>query len=476
MLGTRALLSSVGWTASATVVRAVAGLLGFIVMTQLLPPEAFGIGALLGSIIAICDAVVGHQVLESLVQRRALTAQHKTTSFWLFMAVAVLIFVAALFFAPWFARFYGEAELAYLLPLTMLAPLMSAATAVPYALLSREMRFVPLAITNATADAAGAVLGVLFASAGFGAISFVAMFVGAAAVRFVGCLSVAKWRPAFAFHVAAARDLFGFNMAVIGLRLVASAEQALPSLVVGRILGTLALGQFSVAKRVIELISEMIARPIETVALPVASKLQLSLEELREHYQSAVRFAAAIAGPVFFGILLTADLLVPMVLGAEWSGSVVAVQLLSLIGISAALGGINGATLRGTGHPGAALFSQVIRTILTAALVFLLSPYGIGGVAAGIGLAAYLHIPISVLILSRTVGVPMIDQLRPTFLPFLCTGVMVGTVLLLRSADFSGQPTLELTLAVICGVIIYLSAGLLVLKHTVRNVMIGRFG
>src|SRR3546814_8971791 len=98
-------------------------------------------------------------------------------------------------------------------------------SAVPTALLTRDMRFDLLALRSVLGLSVGGAVGIGMALDGFGAWSLVGQQLTQQAIIAAVLWSTGRWRPGLGFSLRHLRELLGFGSQMIGLKLVKLGEQ-----------------------------------------------------------------------------------------------------------------------------------------------------------------------------------------------------------------------------------------------------------
>ena len=121
--------------------------------------------------------------------------------------------------------------------------------------------------------------------------------------------------------------------------------------VVGRSLGSAALGGYSVANRLVTMIGEMLISSIQIVAVPAMSLVQGDKQRLAKGLEEGTVLSAAIACPAFVGLMMLAPELVPLLFGAHWVIAVPVVQVLCIAGILRSFCAMHHPALLAIGRP-----------------------------------------------------------------------------------------------------------------------------
>lgn len=398
----------------------------FLVTSRLLAPEDFGAVALAAAVVALVGVAVPTAFGEALIQRADLRRDHLDTVFWMSLLVGAAGFAAIVLLAPAAAAWSGVPVLAQILPVLGLRLLFDAALTVPASLIVRRMQFRLVALRTAVANGLGAVVCLVLVLQGFALWALVAaQLVTSAAAWAVAQLS-AGWRPGLSVSRAALRDLGRFGLYAMGGR--ALTEARIDQIVMGWALGPAALGLFYFARRLHQMLADLTSGAFSPVSNALMASLQSEPEKRREAFLTASFAAAAVAFPVFLGLIAVAPRAVPMVFGSQWTGAVFAVQCLSAVGLMAALGVLQAALIRNLGRPDWWFRYQAAMQLSTIPIVLLLAPAGLDAILAGIVARTLLLWPLSVRMAGRMLDMAPARYLANLAAPALAAALMAGAV------------------------------------------------
>jgi PST family polysaccharide transporter len=126
------------------------------------------------------------------------------------------------------------------------------------------------------------------------------------------------------------RELLAFGSHVSGFQIMNYLERNLDNMLIGRFAGAEQLAFYAKAYEMMRLPLQQITGPVALVALPALSRLAETPERYRRAYLRVTRVLMLLAIPIGPLAILSADVLVPFVLGPRWSGSVEMFRYLGL--------------------------------------------------------------------------------------------------------------------------------------------------
>ncbi len=305
----------------------------------------------------------------------------------------------------------------------------------PRGLLTRELNFRSLAGVDA-AEAATLLLVTLgLALLGYGYWSLV---LSAVLSALVGALCAMRMRPhriAMPRRLSTLRDSLSFGGHVVLSRVAWYAYSNADFAIVGRVLGTAALGAYSFGWSIASIPVERVSATVGRVVLGVFSSLQRDYAAIRRYLLALTEGIALLTFPATVGLSLVAHDFVLVVLGAKWSEAIVPLQLLSLYAGVRSIDTLFPQILLATGHSRQnARFSMIALAVLPL-LFYLGSFWGTTGVA----LAWIVGFPLVVLPTNfrytlRLLGVSAGDYLRALWPALSATALMTIAVLAVRTA------------------------------------------
>lgn len=460
MTTTARLAGNAAWNVGGRLFQFAVGLVALAVIARWVGPHGYGVFALSWVVVGLVEIVVAAAPTDTLVQRRDLEAGHCNASFWAAMAIATLacaaIAAAADVVAGWLG---GGADLASILPLRAAMLPLAAAAAVPLALLMRANRFREMAAIEAVAGLVGSFAGIGAALAGAGIWSLVAMELVRQTIVTALAFLVARWMPGLRASRAHASDLLGFNVATWASWSLTYADAQWPRVLIGMVLGPQALGFFALGQRLGHQIGSVLMVPAYQIAMSGIARAQGDRDAVQRLGDSMMRAAAVVANPVFFGLAAIAPVLVPTVFGAHWTGAVVAVQVLMLLGVRGSMSMVQMALIRGMGRPGWHVISAAIGLALTVSFTGAVVEYGLLAVCVAIVARSFLLWPLSAWFVHRLVGLSARRQASAAIGPlFAALTMTVCTMGVVHWVGASAPAPVTLVLGVVSGAAVYFVA------------------
>lgn len=302
---------------------------------------------------------------------------------------------------------------------------------------------------------------------GYGAWSIVyGQIAGTVAATILSWI-VFPWMPSARMDGAVARRLLGFGKHIVGLGLLTGISLNVDYLLVGRFLGAEALGFYTLAFRLPDMLLLSICWALSRVLFPVFARLQHDPPALRHAYLESLRYTSAVVIPLGLGIAGTAPVLIPTLFGEKWAPAIPILQVLALYSTQHAVFFSIGDVFKALG-----LGSVLTRlTLLGGVVLYPLMVLGLV-VAGPIGVAASWVVGdlsrhlLSLRDLRRAAGVSASAVVLPFRAPLVAAVVMLLAVAVIERLSASASwITLVLQVAVggsvYLGILLGLDRGLL---------------
>ena len=308
------------WTGASQVMLQVIRTGAAIFVARLLTPSEYGL-AMLALVFASLVLVFSDLALgAALVQRKTLSERDRSTAFWITIGAGITFTVLGIALAGPVAGLYGQPSAEPLLAVLSLSFILTALGATQQSLLLREMDFRRLELLTVGGALAGAAAAVALAAAGTGPWAIIGQQLATAVITSALMWRASSWRPRLIFSGASLRDLGGFSAYLMGHRLLFYVHQNADRFIIGRFIGTAALGAYAVAYNVMLAPAARIGGPLQRVLAPAFSRMQDEPARIAAAWARVTRILATIVLPSLAGLVVVAPDFVPVVLGEPVGG------------------------------------------------------------------------------------------------------------------------------------------------------------
>lgn len=443
----RTALRGIGWTVARSVSSRLVGSAVFVVLARTLDPTDFGTVALASVFVVLISVLVESGFAEAIIQRDKVTPTDLNSAFWVNNAVGLALAVVMVGSAPLVATPLGQPQLAPVLQVLSTVFVLAALSSVPQAFLRRDLAFRAIALRGFAATVTGGAVGVAMAFAGAGVWSLVGQMVANALAGTVILWAMCPWRPGRSVSATSVRQLLSFSARITGERLALFVGRRSDDFLIGVVLGPVALGLYTVAYRVLLILTEIIIWTLEGVAFPLLSRLQNDPERRRRAFYALTGLSWAVAVPCFLLLAILAPEVTRLAFGTRWSGAVPVMQALALVGIPHSLVYCNKAAINASGRPEVSLRLALLTCLVSVVGFAVVVRWGILAVAVSYTVSGYLLALVSVAMVIRVMGLDTRTYLRRLVAPLVSGLLMIVAVLSVKASLSDGAADL-VTLAV----------------------------
>lgn len=429
----RRVLSGLIWGIASSGAVQVAQLCTSIVLVRLLSPQDYGLAgmALLfqGIVVMVADLSMG----AALIQRREITEADRSTVFWCTAAVGGLLTAGGIALSGPLADFYNQPAVRPLFAVLSTSFVLTALQVTPQALLDREMQFRLIYLRLGVSSIIGSMTALAAGFLGTGAWALIFGQVATSASGLLFIWASCSWRPRFLFSWNSLKDLGGYGIRLCGANLLSYTTANVDNLMVGRFLGSAALGIYSVAFNLMFLPISRVITPVQLALFPAFARWQDEHGEIANLWLRLLRVVGAGFLPAMLGFVVVAPDFVNVVLGRKWQSAAPVLQLLAAIALAQGLALVGQRVLAAVDRTRTVLRFGVLNTLAVMSAIAVGLHWGVVGVsvcyaAVSVPLQVfYVHLTARAIALSiRTVVRALLGVLSA------CT-VMVASCLMLRA-------------------------------------------
>ena len=428
-----------------------------VMTAEYLAPSEYGVMSLAETLLPYFLLAASFYSRNWIVQAARFDEKDKEAMFTFNVVLGLLSFAAAWVLSPYGAQFYDDPTLTEPFRIIAIGMAMRCFTAVTESTLNRELSFRPFALLTEFVAISRSVLQLYLAYAGYGVWSLVFGHFYRDAAMTLGVMYIGGMPKRFSIDFTMYRAAMKFGIPATTSALLAIVFSSADNVIVGKLLGTEALGFYAFAGYIADMPTAKLNMMLRQVFVSYYSRLKGQPELLAEQFLKVVRVSGVITNPVLVGLSAVATEAVPVLLGDKWLPMVVPLQMMGVICLVRAIVDHIPSLLTSQGFPGRVLvFNILCSTVLPLSFIYAVQHFGLSGVYF-VWLVIFPMLSISLLIfLRKSVGIAswrFILNTRASLIASLVMGlavVAVGTII----GDNLGIKAV-LAVKVLVGVIVY---------------------
>lgn len=381
----------------------------FIVLVRLLTPEDFGVVTAAMMIITFAQLLWDAGMGKAVIQREADLAEIASIAFWNNIVLSLLIYAALFIFADPLAGLLGDSRVATVLRVQGLQMPIMAVAAVHRALLQREFAYKKLFWVRLTAAGVPGLFSLPLAWSGYGYWAVVAGSLVGAAGETVVLWCMSSWHPKLIYPKSIAPEVWKFGLLVMGEGLLTWGIAWCDAFIVGRYLGSEALGFYRGGAMLVSIVFTLALSPMLPLLFGALSRLQNDDAQFRQAYLKSSYIFALISLPVGVAFLFLSEEFTEIAFGAQWRPAASVVGTLGLLqGISWMVGG-NPEAYRAKGRPGVNVKVNILTLCYYFPILWLSIRSGLESfliARLGVGMISFvIHHSVAACVLKSGVGV-----------------------------------------------------------------------
>lgn len=444
--------------------------LSTVILARLLSKEDFGVAGYALVAISFLDVMADMGIGPALIFHRA-NPEVNDTAFWLNLVFAATLFGATWLLAPLVGILFNDQRAVDVTRVLALTFPLSAIGNVHNALIQKQLRFRRKFVPDLVQALGKGLTSITFALLGFGPWSLIIGQLGGTAAAQAAYWWSVPWRPRWRFNGDDARALLSYGTNIVAVNFLGVLLLNVDYLFVGRYLGPVMLGVYTLAFRVPELLINQFCGLLSKVLFPVYTSIRDDLDALRRGVLLTMRYVTLVTFPVAIGLALTAQPFVVATFGEKWADAAAVMPAIAIYTLLRSLSFNIGDIYKAQGRPGLLTKLSLPRLVIIPALWWAVTVPGtivaVGWVQAAVALATML---LNLVVATRLLQTPLRSMLQawwPACVGSLAmTPAVIATLQLLAGTN----PWVQLLGGAAVGAAVYVGTLWLLFRETVVKV------
>ena len=440
------------WTVSMRWVMRGIGFINVIILARLLTPEDFGIVAMATLVIGFIENFTRMGTQQLLIREQDIDSAMVNTAWTINIIQAGLIALVLLAIGPIVSTYFGEDRLLPVIYILSISCAIGGFFNIGVTLARKELNFAldfrANVYTRLTSFFVTLFLVVVLRD-------YWALVYGRLLGSIIGVLisyAIHPYRPKLCIKYF--RKYLKFSYSIIPLNISRYLNEKLDVIIVGGFTSAATLGIYNIAADLSKLFTGEIAEPLGRGLMPSYAKLAGEPKVLAIAFAKVLSVSSAVIIPVGTGLCLVANQFVPLLLGAQWLEVVPYVQWLAIYAtLLSVMRLMSTQILIVTGYEGRAAKLSWLRalTLLVAAGAAAYA-YGPLGVAIICPLVAVVMLPVTILVLTKSIPITVGEVIQALWRPVVSVLVMAAVLLSIEGALQTGVLGTLLILAFFGGI------------------------
>ncbi|HSO28075.1 MAG TPA: lipopolysaccharide biosynthesis protein [Anaerolineales bacterium] len=453
---TKAVIRGTLWVYAANYSGKALVFLSTVILARLLTKADYGLAGYALLIISFLDVLVDLGVAAALIYYPD-DEKTRSTAFWLNLGTATILFGLTWVLAPFAGDFFNDARAVPLTRAIAWTFPISALGNIHAALLTKHLTFKLKFIPDVSKAFGKGIISIVLAWFGFGAWALVLGQVGVTAVAVIAYWLVMPWRPKLAFKTDEVRPLLNFGVNIVTVDALGTLLNNVDYLFIGRVMGAEALGVYTLAFRIPELLVKSLLNLLGNVLFPTYSKIRDNPAKLKQGFLVAMRSITILTTPIALGLAVISRPLVITLFTEKWIEAVPVMSAIALYTLIRALTFNIGSLYKAQGRPDILTKLSLIKIpILVPAIWWAVSGPGTIIAVAWVQVAVALIAGVMNLVVATYMLRTSFREMLAAFQPALLAGaVMMAVVWAGLNLLESAAPIVQLVVGVLLGALVY---------------------
>ena len=463
------LKQSVGFSAVGSIGTQAVSLLSFIVLARLLSPHEFGLMAMVAIFTAFASIFIDMGMGAALIHNQKATKEHESTAFWFNVLLSIICLSLIIMSSNLIANFFQEEELKTILLVVPWLLLINALTIVPMSKIQKALAFKKVAMAELGGLVCGVLVAVVLALNNFGVWALVANLLVSALIKMILLFFLSGWFPSVIFKKDKLVELFSYSGYLMATGITNYFITNVDSALVGRLVGTAALGAYRYAYRLANMPAMIVNKVFVRVFFASYSTYKSDKERIRKLHFKAVRMIAFFTFPMLLTLAMVADFFVSVVLGDQWNIMAYILSFMCVIFLLDSIGGMNNPLFLSQGKTKTLFWlTLILRSNLIIAM-FIGIQFGLNGLLWGLLIAKVINFLPVYHVVGKTVGFSVFSFVKNIMPPFACSLFVVCTLFLIQMILSESTPFINLSINIIVAIVCYLFVSLFFQRSTIYN-------
>lgn len=440
------------------------------ILAHLLTPNHFGLVALATLAIDYLSILSDFGLGAALVHRRENIEEASDIAFSFNLLIGVGLTCIVLVISPYIATFFHEPSLTPILRWLGVTFTINSIGSIHKALLQRDLKFGKKLIPEMGNTFVKGGLSIGLAVMGYGVWSLVLGQLAGVSISAFLLWMVVPWRPHLLIRSNIASQLFTYGFAIMTDRAFTTIADSFDYVLIGRFFNTTALGIYTLAYRLPDLLIINTLGVLAAVFFPAFASVQNQQDVLRKSFLSTMRYVQLLVTPLCLGMFVGADPIIRVFFGEQWLQSIPIMQVLSMYTLVLSIGFHVGDIYKAIGRPDILLKLAIPILIIRLIALWIGSQYSLIGIAIGHLVAATIEVIIRATVTIKVLKVSLLEMLNQL------TALISGITLLAFSVPVlyltqDALPLLRLILVAVAGTVGYVGSAWFLEREAIRKVI-----
>ncbi len=414
------------------VVKLLFQVLSTTVLARFISPDSYGLLSMVAVVTNFIAIFKDAGLSMATIQKNEISEKEVSNLFWINAFISLGLGAIVSLCAPVVALFYGRRELVAITLFSAFSLIISGFSIQHQALLKRHMQFGSVFIINVASYVLSTLLSILLALLHF---EYWALVIGGAfqTILMMGLtLYYCRWLPKRYDKETKVGDMLKYGADLTAFDFINYFSRNLDNILIGKFCGSAALGLYSKAYSIVYLPVNNIRNPINSVAIPVMTRIKEEEVRFRKYFTMQVSILSILVIPLMTFVYFNAGDLIEFLFGPTWMEMEFVFKMLALTAIFQPVMGIRGSAMVALGKSKLYLKTGIIGAVFTVTSFIVGTPFGINGVAIAYFISFVLNQFVAIPLVFSNTFLKIRDMVEGLYPTVIATGMGAIANLLLQ--------------------------------------------
>ena len=376
-------ISGIKWNSVAKISTDLLSVVQLMIVARYIDKADFGTMSIIHVVLGMVGMFTDLGMYAAMMHKQDITNNQYNSIYWFNWILNVSIFVLVCFAAYPIALFYNDVNLMPLICIAALGILLAPFGKIFYTIKQKKLEFSFISKIGIIGNALVFLTTVLFCLLGFGiyALIFPILIRGVFTAIVFSIAGRKQFKVQFHFNMAEIKDFFKIGIYDTGAQLMDYLSYKIDVILVGRFFGLEVLGLYNMGKELSLKVMKMIAPIINSVAIPILSKLQNEPDKIKLNYSRILAFVGFINIPILIALSIFSEEVVNIFFSEKYANAATFVRILAFWGIFASIGNPAGNLVVAKGRTDISFHWTIIRFICAPITIYIASFFEVEAIA-----------------------------------------------------------------------------------------------
>lgn len=428
--------SGVSWIGFSQIIKIALQLVAIITLARILPPTDYGLMAMAGTVTAFASLFRDFGTGSAIIQTKEIDGTLMSTVFWFNLILGLLLSLIVAATAYLIANIFSEPKLSDILLVLSPIFLILSLGIVQQAILERASNFKIIAYIEISSGIIALLLAIIAALNDWGVYALIVQTMVAGVISGILLWFFSKWKPSFLLDFTSIKKIWRFSGNLFIFNVINYFQRNVDSFLIGRFLGSVDLGFYNLAYKILLFPLQSITFIISRASYPVYSRYQDNRVEIGNHYLETLENIAFFTAPIMAIIWTLREPFLVTLLGEKWLPSANILAFLAPVGFFQSMVSTSGSVLSAIGRPDILRNLGLVGVPLLVFSIIAGLPWGVVGVAIGYCIANFIWIYPVIKTVLKQLDLSFFDFLKATYIPTLSSLVSSALLRLFLNTDW----------------------------------------